>query len=802
MTRTDPTPSRAATPPGKPELLSPAGSLEAFFAAMESGADAVYCGLRDFSARAKAKNFTLEDLAGMTAFAHGKGRRVYVTLNTLVKERELPALAETLSHLEALAVDGVILQDLAVWRLAREHFSALELHASTQMTVHNAAGVRMLERMGFKRAVLARELSLEEIKALRSRTSMELEHFIHGALCFSFSGQCYFSSWLGGKSGNRGRCAQPCRRRYRYRQQEGYFFSTNDLSAIDLLPELAAAGVTSFKIEGRMKSAEYVANVVCAYRKVLDSAPAHRSEALREAKDLLKLSFGRLPTRGFLAGTTPTDIATPSVKGSTGRFLGEVAAERDGAISFKTRDRIHLGDRLRVQPKTDRAGTAFTVKELLCGRRRVKAAPAGAFVQVPSPFRGAFKSGDAVFKVSSERAFTLSEVACRRRLQGAATSPDPVRLRVALAEGLLRVQAETGGVVLEQDFPVESFEARDSPLSQEMLHGVFSRTGGESFFLEDLEADALPPVVIPPSRLKEIRRDFYDALRRRVAEEKKERRRRHLQAALSALLPPGPVLRPQRRRVTVALGNIRDAHLLNDPEVDRVLVPVSPGNLQGLGQVSRRLAGRQDRLVWDLPFIIYDSDWKGYRDAVRSLAGQGFSSFRLNNLGHFPLFDGLEGVSLETGYRLFSLNSQALLAWRELGAQAVTLYIEDDRENLAEVLRREVDMGRAVTVYASVPLITSRIRIRGVRPDSPVLSDKGDAYRVNGRSGLTVVSSDADFSLLGRLAELQALGCGDFTVDLSHFGPFSPAGKRVLEALRRDGVVPGTSLFNFEGGME
>ncbi|MEJ2699147.1 MAG: U32 family peptidase, partial [Desulfuromonadales bacterium] len=204
MTRTDPNLSSSTSRAGKPELLSPAGSLEAFFAAMESGADAVYCGLKDFSARAKAKNFTLDELAAMTGFVHGKGRRVYVTLNTLVKERELPVLAETLSHLELLGVDGVILQDLAVWRLAREHFPALELHASTQMTVHNAAGVRMLERMGFKRAVLARELSLEEIRTIRSRTSMELEHFIHGALCFSFSGQCYFSSWLGGKSGNRG----------------------------------------------------------------------------------------------------------------------------------------------------------------------------------------------------------------------------------------------------------------------------------------------------------------------------------------------------------------------------------------------------------------------------------------------------------------------------------------------------------------------------------------------------------------------------------------------------------------------
>ena len=153
--------------------------------------------------------------------------------------------------------------------MARDHFPGLRLHASTQMTVHNTAGVRMLERLGFTRAVLARELSLAEIAAIRAQTTIELEHFIHGALCFCFSGQCYFSSYLGGKSGNRGRCAQPCRRRYRFRQQEGYYFSTNDLSAIDLLPELANAGIMSLKIEGRMKSAEYVANVVAAYRMAL-----------------------------------------------------------------------------------------------------------------------------------------------------------------------------------------------------------------------------------------------------------------------------------------------------------------------------------------------------------------------------------------------------------------------------------------------------------------------------------------------------------------------------------------------------
>jgi putative protease len=310
-------------PAAKPELLAPAGSLEAFFAAMDAGADAVYTGLKAFSARAKARNVTLDELSGMVNYSHERGRKVYVTLNTLVKERELPALAETLADLEGLGIDAVILQDLAVWRLARRHFPGLELHASTQMTVHNAAGVRMLERLGFTRAVLARELSLAEIAAIRRQTTLELEHFIHGALCFSFSGQCYFSSFLGGKSGNRGRCAQPCRRRYRYRNEDGYYFSTNDLSAIDLLPELAEAGVVSFKIEGRMKSAEYVASVVGAYRRVLDAPPETRRDAVKAGKELLKLSFGRLPTRGFLPGGVPTDIAIPSLTGATGRFLGE-----------------------------------------------------------------------------------------------------------------------------------------------------------------------------------------------------------------------------------------------------------------------------------------------------------------------------------------------------------------------------------------------------------------------------------------------------------------------------------------------
>jgi U32 family peptidase len=791
------------TPPPSPELLAPAGSLEAFFAAMEAGADAVYTGLKDFSARAKAKNVTLGELERMLGYARGQGRRVYVTLNTLVKEAELPQLVETLAALEAMDIDAVILQDLAVWRLARRHFPGLELHASTQLTVHNAAGVRMLEQMGFTRGVLARELSLDEIAAIRRQTTLELEHFVHGALCFSFSGQCYFSSFLGGKSGNRGRCAQPCRRRYRYRGQDGYYFSTNDLSAIDLLPELAAAGVISFKIEGRMKSAEYVSSVVGAYRQVLDAVPAGAKEAIRAAKERLKLSFGRVPTKGFLPGGVPTDIAIPSLTGATGRFLGELTQVHGSNLVFKTRDRLHLGDRLRVQPQSDRAGSAFTVKELQLGKRPAKVAPAGSLVCVPSPFRDTFKVGDAVFKVSSEQAFTLSEAACRRRLAQAPPVTRGVSLEIAMpTPQTLAIQARCAGIELQADYPVGSFPATERPLDAATLEGVFARTANAPFRLEYLSAGDLPPVVIPPSRLKEIRRDLYQQLAAKLLAERQQLRHAAQQAALADLLPPA-LPRPARQRlVSIIIPGPRDAQLLSDPEIDRLLIPLTPGTLQEFERTGRRLSGQARRVVWDLPPIILDSQWPSYREAVQRLQQRGFANFRLNNLSHFQLVADLLDVQLSTGYRLFSLNSQALLAWKELGAVEATLYIEDDRVNLTELLARDAGLATAVTVYAPIPLITSRIPLRGMRPDSPVVSDRGKQYRVVQRAGLSVLSSETDFSLLGQLEILQAAGCERLIVDLSHLGPFSPRGRQVLEALRRGQELAGTTTFNFLTHLE
>ncbi|MBT8406893.1 MAG: U32 family peptidase, partial [Deltaproteobacteria bacterium] len=276
----------------QPDLLAPAGNIESFFAGLEYGADAIYVGCRHHNARALATNFSLEEIARLKEYAHGHKVKLYVALNAIAREEELGELVHILASLSQIEPDGLIIQDGAIARLCRLYFPNLKLHASTLMTVHNSTGVEQLESMGFQRAVLARELTIDEITQICADTSLELEIFVHGALCFSYSGLCMASSFYGGRSSLRGRCVQPCRRLYRAGRQQGYFFSTNDLSAIGLIPALRRLGLAALKIEGRMKPASYVAAVVRAYRLVLDASEADEHEAIVEARDILREAYG------------------------------------------------------------------------------------------------------------------------------------------------------------------------------------------------------------------------------------------------------------------------------------------------------------------------------------------------------------------------------------------------------------------------------------------------------------------------------------------------------------------------------
>lgn len=309
------------------EILAPAGGEAQLRAAVLCGADAVYLGLRGFNARAGAENFDENTLPQTVGWCHARGVRVYVTLNTLVTDRELPQWLHSLDAVAAAGVDGVLVQDLGLAKIIRQRYPTLPLHASTQMTIHNLAGARLLEEMGFAQVVLARELSKEEIAAICAGTSMRCEVFVHGALCMSVSGQCYLSSVLGERSGNRGRCAQPCRLDFKSHGR-GYALSLKDLTLTDRLRELEALGVASFKIEGRLKRPEYVAAAVTACRQSLAG----------EAPDLetLRSVFSR---SGFTDGyyTGQRDL---SMFGTRTREDAAASAEVLGKLSALTRNEV------------------------------------------------------------------------------------------------------------------------------------------------------------------------------------------------------------------------------------------------------------------------------------------------------------------------------------------------------------------------------------------------------------------------------------------------------------------------------
>lgn len=271
----------------KVELLAPAGNVEAFYGAIHAGADAVYLGGNRFGARAYAENFSEEELVSCIRYAHLLGRKVYLTVNTLVKESEFSELYEYLAPYYKAGLDGVIIQDLGVFACLREHFPQMELHGSTQMTITGEYGAAFLKKQGACRVVPARELSLREIRRIKEVTGMEIECFIHGAMCYCYSGQCLFSSILGGRSGNRGRCAQPCRLPYTTptNKKECYPLSLKDMCTIEDIPELLEAGIDSFKIEGRMKKPEYAAGVTAVYRKYIDKYYANPKEAWAISKE-------------------------------------------------------------------------------------------------------------------------------------------------------------------------------------------------------------------------------------------------------------------------------------------------------------------------------------------------------------------------------------------------------------------------------------------------------------------------------------------------------------------------------------
>ena len=331
----------------KIELLAPSGNIESFIAAVSAGADAVYLGLKDFSARAKAKNFSYKQLNEICSYAHDKNVKVFIALNTLIKNSEIKNVLNSLEQISLAQADAIIVQDLGVTYLARKYFPKIKLHASTQLTIHNSYGAIQAKQMGFERAVLARELSFNEIKTIKNNSDIELEIFCHGALCFCVSGLCLFSSFIGGYSGNRGHCTQPCRRLWTVEGKNGYFLSPKDFQLIDYIKQIKDIGVSSLKIEGRLKSADYVSKTVKAYRLLIDSDEKNYEQNLKQAKEILSLDYARQKTT-FNFNTKSEDIFEPQKSKNIGLYLGKVENKTDTNFILSAKYDLFLGDTVRI----------------------------------------------------------------------------------------------------------------------------------------------------------------------------------------------------------------------------------------------------------------------------------------------------------------------------------------------------------------------------------------------------------------------------------------------------------------------
>lgn len=448
----------------KPELLAPAGNLETAVAAFSAGADAVYLGLGKFNARNRAENFQVDDLARLLDFAHRQGRKVYVTLNTLIAESELADLASCISSIAALPVDAVIVQDLGVLYMLRRYFPHLTVHASTQMGIHNSAGIRALEKLGVKRVILERQITFEELKSIASSTDMELEVFVHGSLCLSLSGRCLLSHYAEDASGNRGMCRQLCRRNYRRMGDNTGkpFLSPMDLEMIARLPELAKLKISSLKIEGRLRGPDYVVPVVSAYRKALDALPEVSSEALNMIRRTVSRPAGEGAWLGFdrMISNYPQAVF--------GRCVGRIKSVSREGIIVQLSDRIHLGDKLRIVGSANTSLAGFELMQLQRNGQKVNSA-SGCTVLIPGRYHR-LDGENFLFKIG-ENGYDF-----KRQAAALPAAKKTVKLALKLDKnGLTVTTADVEGFV----FRSEPFAAaRQCSIKADDLREIFTASAG------------------------------------------------------------------------------------------------------------------------------------------------------------------------------------------------------------------------------------------------------------------------------------------------------------------------------------
>ncbi|MFI3170975.1 MAG: DUF3656 domain-containing protein [Eubacteriales bacterium] len=701
------------------EILSPAGSFDCLVAALKSGADAIYVGGDRFGARANANNFTLEELKKAIDLVHLHGKQLYLTVNTLLKESEIQEqLYEYLEPLYIHGIDAVIVQDLGVLQFVKAFFPDLPIHASTQMTVTSALGARFLEDLGVERVVTSRELMLGEVKEIAESTKLEIESFVHGALCYSYSGQCLYSSMIGGRSGNRGQCAQPCRLPYKVDGETEYYMSLKDICTLYEIPDLIEAGVFSFKIEGRMKKPEYVASVTAMYRKYVDlyleKGKANYKVAEQDV-DILRDIFNRGDFHsGYWKQYNGKEMITTGKPSHTGVPSIQVQDQMGRQVFGKALRTLNKGDIIEITENGDNytLGQAYQCNEK---------------IQLSLRKGVILKKGTVLYRTRNQEL-----------IQGIEKELDSNKLQEVMTGTLVLVAGCKAALHLQMGMHFVSIEgevvqtATTQPASKEKIAQQIRKTGNTPFQFQSIEIVMDDNIFVPTQQLNQLRRDGIAVLERTIVDSfRRELKVEELVSPLertSCSIIGGEIPCVAYVETLEQLEEVEQSGIFSSIYLDCNAIRKIWEN-QEYKTIVSRIKGHGKKVYIVMPHIFRDETASVFKGKLKEFFAIPFDGIMIRNLESYQFLkeENYKG-EIHLDHHVYTYNSWSMEFWERLGISKNTHALELTAKEINQLSQRN----SGLVVYGYTP---NMISAQCVQKTAKQCTHKSDMIIMKDRMG-------------------------------------------------------------------
>jgi putative protease len=801
-----------------PEILAPVGDQEALLGAIKGGADAVYLGVGEFNARQGAKNFTPEELEAAVDLAHSHRVSVYLALNIPIKQKELQQTLEIVDRAYAVGIDAIILQDLGLLRLLKEIYPDLGLHASTQMTIHNKRGVDFAAGLGATRVIVSRELTVYEVKDIVDQSKIGIEIFVHGALCYSYSGKCLFSSFLHDRSANRGACAQPCRRRYRFlvngreiddRHIGGsYPISCAELSTLTGLQEIVKTGIVSLKIEGRMKKPEYVTASAAAYRAAVEGICRPGENPTKEELESEEVGLAKLFYRGFTKGFILEEkgVSHPKYSSNYGAFLGKVLdisrSKGNTKLTVRLAEDLQVKDGISIFTRERMLGSAVTGIITITGEN-VKSAKKGEKVglEISSKTGRAVQRGDELYLTTDTQLLdTLQKTKLKTLpviLKVRARKGERFTVEIREESGKSSGREETASAEFADDYIVQG--AEKAPTTAEHIRKAMESLGDTPFEATDILIEADENIFIPVGVLKNTRRKAAELLLEKVLKvHKKEQKYPILENFIELCISENSENKARGKEesntIVRMIGSTTSKKLFLSVEVneisslfeasgagaDIIYIPISrfeeliaPENAENLDD----LKAERNELVFKIPLITHDSELDELKPIMEKIRDAGFS-IACSDLGAAQLAKSLSiPFVAQKGFNIF--NAFTAGTFHQAGAYRVTLSSElnlSEIKNICETLQtcgeavqaEILVYGRELMLITENDLLKPLIDRKIVRKDSEVLllDQSGSEFPVKRLGTRTLIYNSKVLDMLKYVKNLKGYGVDVIRLDL------------------------------------